>query len=88
MWCVVTSYSFDMEFHVYGCKTRDEAIGLMRKIFWDTVKTEEKESAVGLDRNGTFVDEESGYAKILWRSTNVRDDEDNMEIRVAEVENK
>lgn len=88
MWCVVTSYSFDMEFHVYGCKTRDEAVSLMRKIFWNTVRTEERESAVALNENGTFIDEESGYAKILWGNDDGMADKDNMEIRVAEVENK
>lgn len=88
MFIVFTSYNFDMETHAYECKTKEEAVDVMRKIFWNAVRTEEKESAVALNENGTFIDEESGYAKILWGNDDGMADEDNMEIRVAEVENK
>lgn len=33
MFIVFTSYNFDMETHAYECKTKEEAVDVMRKIF-------------------------------------------------------
>lgn len=87
MFIVFTSYNFDMETHAYECETREEAVDVMRKIFWNTVRTEEKESIYGLDEDESYIDEESSYAKIVWDNGDDGSPNDEyMEINVTETE--
>lgn len=87
MFIVFTSYNFDMETHAYECKTRKEAVDVMRKIFWSAVRTEEKESIYGLDEDESYIDEDSGYAKIVWDNGDDGSPNDEyMEINVTETE--
>ena len=86
-WCVVVSYNFDLDFHVYACKTKEEAEKLFREIYDKTIETEMRESACGLDMDKTNIDEGFGYAVITW---NNGDDgswhQDRMEINMVQEE--
>ena len=87
MFIVFTSYNFDMETHAYECETKEEAVNVMRKIFWYSVRTEEEESINGLDEAKSYIDEESGYAKIVWDNGDDGSPNDGyMEINVTETE--
>ena len=87
MFIVFTSYNFDMETHAYECETKEEAVNVMRKIFWNAVRTEEEESINGLDEDKSYIDEESGYAKIVWDNGDDGSPNDGyMEINVTETE--
>ena len=87
MFIVFTSYNFDMETHAYECGTREEAVDVMIKIFENAVGTEEKESIYGLVEDESYVDEDSGYAKIVWDSGDLGFPYyEYMEINVTETE--
>lgn len=88
MWCVVISYSFDMEFHVYDCgDSYEKAKETMDDIYNETVETEQKESVGGLDMYNTFNTDD--YARITWNNTyGGFDNDEYMEIRIAKTERR